>query len=97
MPQKPIVILTWEGTEPLLPSILLNSHMDVVPVFEDKWSCSPFGADIVDNKIYARGSQDMKCVGIQYIEAVRRLKQKGLTLRRTIHMSFVPGKISCLF
>lgn len=30
---KPIVVLTWEGSEPNLPSVLLNSHMDVVPVF----------------------------------------------------------------
>lgn len=35
----------------------------------------------------------MKCVGIQYIEAVRRLKDDGVRLRRTIHMSFVPGKL----
>lgn len=28
------MVLTWEGTEPKKPSILLNSHMDVVPVFE---------------------------------------------------------------
>lgn len=33
-PNKPIVIITWIGSEPDLPSILLNSHMDVVPVFE---------------------------------------------------------------
>lgn len=30
---KPIVILTWVGTEPAKPSVMLNSHMDVVPVF----------------------------------------------------------------
>lgn len=33
-PKKPIVVLTWVGTRPTKPSILLNSHMDVVPVFE---------------------------------------------------------------
>lgn len=31
--KKPIVIITWEGLEPNLPSILLNGHMDVVPVY----------------------------------------------------------------
>jgi acetylornithine deacetylase/succinyl-diaminopimelate desuccinylase-like protein len=31
---KPIVIITWLGEEPALPSIMLNSHMDVVPVCE---------------------------------------------------------------
>nr|CAD7453364.1 unnamed protein product [Timema tahoe] len=28
---KPIVVITWRGSEPTLPSILLNSHMDVFP------------------------------------------------------------------
>jgi aminoacylase len=93
VPKKPIVILTWVGTEPTLPTILLNSHMDVVPVFEDKWTHKPFSADIDEqNNIYARGTQDMKCVGIQYLEAVRRLKQQGVSLKRTLHLSFVPGK-----
>jgi hypothetical protein len=31
---KPIVIITWLGEEPGLHSIMLNSHMDVVPVYE---------------------------------------------------------------
>ena len=33
----------------------------------------------------------MKCVGMQYLEAVRRLKQAGVKLSRTIHITFVPG------
>ncbi|KAJ8952139.1 hypothetical protein NQ318_018475 [Aromia moschata] len=89
---KPIVILSWIGEEPELPTILLNSHMDVVPVFEEKWTYGPFSAHVDDKEnIYARGTQDMKSVGIQYLEAVRRLKQQGIKLRRTVHISFVPG------
>lgn len=34
----------------------------------------------------------MKCVGLQYIEAIRRLKAKGFTPDRTIHVSFVPDE-----
>ncbi|PSN38838.1 Aminoacylase-1 [Blattella germanica] len=93
VPKKPIVVITWEGTEPALPSVLLNSHMDVVPVFPEKWTHDPFGAYKDKNgNIYARGSQDMKCVGIQYLEAVRRLRAKGVRPKRTIHMSFVPDE-----
>lgn len=33
LPDKPIVIMTLKGKDPSLPSLLLNSHMDVVPVF----------------------------------------------------------------
>nr|BAN21243.1 aminoacylase, putative [Riptortus pedestris] len=93
MPNKPVVVITWEGTDPKLPSILLNSHMDVVPVFPEKWTHDPFGAEKDANgNIYARGAQDMKCVGIQYIEAIRKLKEDGVRLKRTIHMSFVPDE-----
>lgn len=33
-PMKPILIATWKGLDPSLPSLLLNSHMDVVAVDE---------------------------------------------------------------
>ncbi|CAG9578644.1 unnamed protein product [Danaus chrysippus] len=90
---KPIVILTWPGLDPSLPSILLNSHMDVVPVFEESWTYPPFSAHIDEHgKIFARGSQDMKCVGIQYLEAIRKLKSSGIQLKRTLHVSFVPDE-----
>lgn len=88
-----VVILTWEGSDKSLPSILLNSHIDVVPVEESKWNTDPFAAH-KDEKgnIYARGAQDMKCVGIQHLEAVDRLKQSGFVPRRTVHISFVPDE-----
>jgi putative selenium metabolism hydrolase len=43
------------------PTILFDSHMDLVPVTNpDEWTSDPFGADIRDGKIYGRGSSDMK-------------------------------------
>lgn len=43
-----------------------------------------------DGKIFARGSQDMKCCGTQYLGAIRTLKTSGFIPKRTIHVSFVP-------
>lgn len=31
-PRKPVVVISYVGTNPELQSVLLNSHMDVVPV-----------------------------------------------------------------
>lgn len=91
-PKKPVVALSWIGSEPSLPAILLNSHMDVVPVYSEYWTHKPFDADIDDDgRIIARGAQDMKCVGMQYLSAIKRLKDQGVVLRRTIHVLFVPG------
>jgi len=91
VPGKPIFVMTWQGTDPSLSAVILNSHTDVVPVFPESWIHEPFSAfkDEAGN-IYGRGTQDMKCVGIQHIEAVRRLKNAGKRFKRTIHLTFVP-------
>ena len=39
--------------------------------------------------------QDMKCVGIQYLEAVRRLKKENKQFARSIHITFLPGMLYC--
>jgi len=40
-------------------SIILNGHIDVVPAGTD-WKINPFEGKIIDNKLYGRGSSDMK-------------------------------------
>lgn len=90
--RKPVAVLTWLGTNPNEPSIVLNSHMDVVPVYENQWTHPPFAAEIdSDGKIFARGTQDMKSVGMQYLAAIRALKRNDVHLKRTIHVIYVPG------
>lgn len=91
---NPVVVMTWQGSQPELPSIMLNSHMDVVPVSQEFWSFPPFKAEIDETgNIYARGAQDMKPVGMQYLAAIRALKRKGVTqLKRTIHLTYMPDE-----
>ncbi|XP_074313155.1 uncharacterized protein LOC141648403 [Silene latifolia] len=90
---KPLILLKWTGKLPNLPSVLLNSHTDVVPVESHKWVHPPFSAHIDSlGNIFARGSQDMKCVGLQYLEAIRKLKDSGFEPTRTIYLSYVPDE-----
>ncbi|CAN6476622.1 unnamed protein product [Victoria cruziana] len=92
-PGKPLVLLRWPGSSPRLPAILLNSHTDVVPSEPQKWRHHPFSAALdAAGDIYARGSQDMKCVGMQYLEAIRRLKASGFRPLRSVYLSFVPDE-----
>lgn len=43
------------------PALMFNGHLDVVPPGDlSTWSRDPFSGDIVDGKIYGRGSSDMK-------------------------------------
>ncbi|KAJ1964389.1 adenylate cyclase [Dispira parvispora] len=99
VPGKPIVVLTWPGRNPDLPTVALNSHTDVVPVYEEFWDHDPFAATIVpdsgsgEHRIVARGAQDMKIVGMCYLEAIRELQRTGVTqLERTVHLLFVPDE-----
>ncbi|CAL8340640.1 unnamed protein product [Lota lota] len=92
-PRRVLTIMTWEGTNPALKSILLNSHTDVVPVFQEHWKYDAFTAvKDAEGNIYGRGAQDMKSVTIQYIQAIRRLKAEGNKLMRTVHLMFVPDE-----
>ncbi|XP_010795291.1 aminoacylase-1A [Notothenia coriiceps] len=92
-PGRVVAIMTWEGKNPTLKSVLLNSHTDVVPVYQEHWKYDAFSAfKDAEGNIYARGTQDMKCVTIQYIQAVRRLKAEGRKLMRTVHLMFVPDE-----
>jgi hypothetical protein len=52
-----------------------------------------------DGRVYGRGAQDMKCVCVQYIEAIRKLHSVNPTFRpqRTIHLTFGECLVSPLF
>ncbi|KAJ8730728.1 hypothetical protein PYW08_002141 [Mythimna loreyi] len=90
---KPIFVITVEGSDPSLPSIMLNSHMDVVKADESEWTYPPFAAYMDSNgDIFGRGTQDTKDVGIQYMEAIRRLRKNNITLARTLHVTIMPDE-----
>lgn len=90
---RPVIVLSWQGRDPALPSIMLYSHMDVVPVEPEQWEADPFSAHKRPNgDILARGAQDMKCVGTWYLEAVRRLKEEGVAPLRSIHLTYAPDE-----
>lgn len=44
------------------PHMVLNGHIDVFPVeSEAGWTKNPWGAELIDGRIYGRGACDMKC------------------------------------
>jgi len=57
-----------------------------VPVVEQSWNHPPYDAHKdKEGNIYGRGTQDMKCVAIQYLEAIRQLKASGVhQFKRTV-------------
>ena len=47
------------GTNPKAPKLCLMGHTDVVPANPDGWLHDPFGAEIIDDEIWGRGTVDM--------------------------------------
>jgi acetylornithine deacetylase len=57
-------------------SLLLSGHIDTVPRGSQPWTRDPFGGEVDGNRLYGRGSNDMKAgVGINLfvLEALRDL------------------------
>jgi acetylornithine deacetylase/succinyl-diaminopimelate desuccinylase-like protein len=56
--------------DPSLPTVLVYSHLDVMPVDPlDKWDTDPFDPVIKDGKIWGRGSDDDKGQGMIHAKA----------------------------
>lgn len=89
----PTIIITHKGLNPLLPSLILNHHMDVVPALNtEKWISNPFAGEIHDNVIIGRGSQDAKSTGVAHYFALKHIKDDGVHLDRTVHLVIVPDE-----
>jgi acetylornithine deacetylase/succinyl-diaminopimelate desuccinylase-like protein len=68
--------------------VMLLSHMDVVGVERDKWSCDPFGGVVRDGYLYGRGAIDDKGMLAANLIAMLTLKRevvdRGLELARDV-------------
>lgn len=62
-------------------------HLDVVPEGEG-WIYPPYGAEIHDNKIYARGAIDDKGPAVACIYGLKALKESGLEVNKRIRLIF---------
>ena len=69
------------------PTIALNAHGDVVPPGEG-WTHDPYGAEIVDGKLYGRASAVSKSDFATYTFALLALKNAGLPLQGAVELHF---------
>ncbi|MGH9845375.1 MAG: M20/M25/M40 family metallo-hydrolase [Blastocatellia bacterium] len=62
-------------------SLLLSGHIDTVPEGSEAWTRDPFGGEVEGNRLYGRGSNDMKGGIAAALVAVEALKEAGVKLR----------------
>ena len=79
-PGRPNVV-AWLGDKGGGRSLLLEGHTDVVTEGNPaEWTHPPFGADLVDGKIYGRGAADMKGGLAAAMVAATAIKRSGAAL-----------------
>ncbi len=86
------VVGTMAGKESR-PNIHFTGHYDVVPEGEG-WTTDPYGCEIKDGNIYARGSADQKSGIVSEVMAAYALKKAGIKLKGTFIASATPDEES---
>jgi acetylornithine deacetylase/succinyl-diaminopimelate desuccinylase-like protein len=81
-PGRANIISRLKGQDPR--GLILLSHIDVVPVEEDKWERDPFGGEVVDGQIWGRGAIDNKGMGVMNLMAMMLIKRGGIKLKRDV-------------
>jgi succinyl-diaminopimelate desuccinylase len=62
--------------------LAVNAHVDVVPIGErSAWKHDPFGAEVVDGRIYGRGAGDDKASVTAQVLAALAVKRSGVPLK----------------
>ena len=69
------------------PTIALNAHGDVVPPGEG-WTHDPYGAEIVEGKLYGRASAVSKSDFATFTFALRALEASGAALKGQLELHF---------
>jgi acetylornithine deacetylase/succinyl-diaminopimelate desuccinylase-like protein len=68
-------VLAKTVIDPQKKTVLLYAHHDVQPVGDiDKWKTAPFTPQIIDGRLYGRGSGDNKAGVVTHYEVVKALK-----------------------
>lgn len=71
-PNRPNLVGVFAGDNSR--SLLLNGHIDVVPVGDRaKWTVDPFGGEVNDGRIWGRGAIDMKSGVAASLAAIRAI------------------------
>ncbi len=71
------------------PTLIVNGHTDVVPVVASRWAQDPFDPAVADDRLYGRGSADMKGGIAAAICALSTLEAAGYEPECDIVFQFV--------
>ena len=74
------------------PPICFGGHIDVVPLGTKEWSVDPFGAEIIDGKLFGRGATDMKAGIAASVHAALKLSEEAARGESDIILAICAGE-----
>ncbi|TMU85090.1 M20 family metallopeptidase [Bacillus sp. BHET2] len=83
-PGRPNIIAKYKGASNEKPIVLI-AHMDTVPAGEG-WDMDPFGGEIIEGKMYGRGSCDMKSGLAVAMKVLEKVSEEELSLKRDFYV-----------
>ena len=88
VPGRGNMLCRWKGSDPEAKTLLLLSHIDVVPADAANWERDPFCGDIDGEYVWGRGTTDCKNMVIAEAMAAILLKREGFQPRGDIILAF---------
>lgn len=70
------LVARWLGRRDA-PALAFVGHLDTVPLGEAPWSVAPYGGEVDGDRLYGRGSSDMKGAVAAMVVAAERLAAAG--------------------
>jgi succinyl-diaminopimelate desuccinylase len=90
-PRRPSIVARAAGTGAEAP-LCFTGHVDVVPLGERNWTAPPFAGEIIDGKLFGRGSSDMKGGVAAFVTATLRQVTRDRKLQRGVTLIITSGE-----
>ena len=91
--ERPVVVGRFEGRDPAAGPLVLNGHIDVVPVGDEAgWPVSPWNDRLDGDVLRGRGTCDMKGGLVAGIAAIAALVRQGLHPSAPVLLQSVIGE-----
>jgi acetylornithine deacetylase len=88
------VVGTYEAVDPNAKSLIINGHVDVVPVQPaHTWEHPPFAPHTEGGYMFGRGSGDMKGGIVAAMAALLALRRLGYRPTGRLHFETVPEEV----
>jgi acetylornithine deacetylase/succinyl-diaminopimelate desuccinylase-like protein len=86
------LVVTWKGSKPDVPALLLLAHLDVVEAKREDWVRDPFKLIEEGGYFYGRGTTDDKPQVAIFTDTLIRLRQSKFRPTRTVKLALTCGE-----